>query len=207
MTPIKNVNLAFPCPEKLGPDLSCDKCAHTIVDFRGKTDVDLKTELSQAGRLVCGLFDRTQVSAKFMKYAAATFMAASLTLPAKSQEGQQTDIRATSCEWEIEEPLFLGIVLESAATPVGGMQKFFEAINAELTYPKQFCGRGKVFVEFDIDTLGKMTHIKVVKGFNEWADTEAVRVLYKLNYPFIPARQRGQAVKMRMVLPITFHKM
>jgi hypothetical protein len=206
MPPIKNITMAFPCREKLGRGLSCDKCAHTIVDFRGKADVDLEAELSRASRPVCGLFDRTQMSGKFLKYAAASFMAASLTLPAKAQEGKQIDIAPTVCEEEIEEPLFIGMIVETAATPVGGMEKFYEAINADLTYPEEFTGRGRVFVEFDIDTLGKITDIKVVRGLNEWTDKEAVRVLYTINYPFVPARQRGKAVRMRMVLPIEFFK-
>lgn len=205
MPPIKNITLAFPCREKLGPELSCERCSHTIVDFRGKTDVDLKAALSIATRPVCGVFDRTQMSGKFLKYAAATFMAASLTLPAKAQEGEQIDVAPTSCKKEIEDPPFLGMIIETPAEPVGGMKKFYEAINAGLTYPEEFSGQGRVFVEFNIDTLGKMTDIKVVKGFNEWANNEAVRVLALLNYPFIPARQRGKAVRMKMVIPIAFH--
>lgn len=134
-------------------------------------------------------------------------MAASMTLPAKAQESEQIDIAPTSCEKEIEEPQFFGMIVESAAIPMGGMDKFFKAINAELKYPKGFTGSGKVFVGFVVDTLGRISDVKVLKGFTEWADKEAVRVLTTLNYPFTPGRQRGKAVRVQMVLPVVFNKL
>jgi protein TonB len=49
-----------------------------------------------------------------------------------------------------------------------------------------------------------MKDVRLIKGFNELADKEAVRVLSTLNYPFNPGRQRGKPVKTRLVIPITF---
>jgi len=62
---------------------------------------------------------------------------------------------------------------------------------------------GKVFVQFVIDKDGRITDVKSVKGIGFGCDEEAVRVLE--NAPkWIPGKQRGREVKVRMVLPITF---
>jgi TonB family protein len=206
MPPIKNITLAFHCPEKPDRKLYCDRCSHTVIDFRNKTDCELAEELRKSNRPVCGLFERTQLSGKFLKYAAATFIATSLTLPAQGQEAKEGDSWPKACENSAtgEEEVFLGMVVETAAEPVGGVKKFFETISAQLNYPEGFSGRGRVFIEFTIDTAGRMENVKVLKGLNDWADKEAVRVLSTLDYPFHPARQRGRPVRMKIVIPVTF---
>ena len=64
--------------------------------------------------------------------------------------------------------------------------------------------KGKVFIQFTVDTLGRAGEFKIVKGYNELADSIALQVIKDLDFPFNPARQRGRAVKSRMIFPITF---
>jgi hypothetical protein len=207
MPKIKNITLEFHCPESLNEKLYCDRCSHRVIDFTNKTDKELRTEIEKSNRPVCGLFKKSQLSNQFLKYAAATFIATSLTVPAIGQEVIKGDSLLKACEkieTEAEDEVFLGVIIETQPEPVGGYKKFFEAIVDSLTWPTGLNEKGKSFVEFSIDADGQMMDVKLLKSFNELAGKEAVRVLSTLNYPFNPGRQRGKPVKTRLIIPITF---
>ena len=62
---------------------------------------------------------------------------------------------------------------------------------------------GRVFVEFIVDKDGTLTNVKAIKGIGAGCDEEAERVIK--NHPkWNPGKQRGKAVKQKIVLPITF---
>jgi hypothetical protein len=207
MTKIKDVTIEFNCPETLDNKLHCDRCSHAVIDFTNKTDKELREEIKKSKEPVCGLFKKSQLSDQFLKYAAATFIATSLTIPTLGQEVIKGDSLLKACEkieTENEEEVFLGIIVETQAEPIGGYKIFFEAITSKMNYPTGLKEKGKSFVEFTIDSVGQMKDVSLIKGFNELADKEAVRVLSTLNYPFNPGRQRGKPVKTRLVIPITF---
>lgn len=98
------------------------------------------------------------------------------------------------------------MVVENQPEPEGGMGAFYEYISKNLRYPSQARSmgiEGKVFVQFVVDTDGSVTDVKVIKGIGGGCDEEALRVME--NSPaWNPGLQREQAVKVRMVLPITF---
>ena len=88
----------------------------------------------------------------------------------------------------------------------GGISAFYEYIGENLKYPalaKELGVEGRVFVQFVIDKDGSVTEVQSVKGIGSGCDQEAVRVMESAPN-FIPGRQRDQAVKVRMVLPIVF---
>ena len=206
MRDIKNVTLEFHCPEKLSDKLFCDKCSHKIIDFTNKTEKELSKEIGKSSRPVCGLFKKSQLSDQFLKYAAATFIATSLIVPTLGQELQRNSLlkACEKIESESEDEVFLGVIIETQAEPIGGYKKFFDRIVSSTMYPAGLTEKGRCFVEFTIDTAGQMRDIKLLKGFNELADKEAVRVLFTLDYPFNPGRQRGRPVTSRLVIPIGF---
>ena len=88
----------------------------------------------------------------------------------------------------------------------GGMNAFLKYVAKHTNYPSRARGlgvEGKVFVEFIIDTKGKVTQVKAIKGIGAGCDEEAVRVLK--NAPsWTPGKQRGVPVKVKMVVPINF---
>jgi hypothetical protein len=207
MTKIKDVTIEFSCPGTLDGKLYCDRCSHTVIDFTNKTDRALREEIKKSNGPVCGLFKKSQLSDKFLKYAAATFIATSLTVPTLGQEVIKGDSLLKACEnmeTVNEEDVFFGMIVETQAEPIGGYKKFFEAIASKMNYPTGLKEKGKSFVEFTIDSVGQMKDVILIKGFNELADKEAVRVLSTLNYPFNPGRQRGIPIKTRLVIPIMF---
>ena len=96
MAKIKNITIEFHCLESLDDALFCDKCSRRVIDFTNKTDSELRKEIENSNRTVCGLFKKSQLSNQFLKYAAATFIATSLTVPAIGQEVIKGDSIAES---------------------------------------------------------------------------------------------------------------
>lgn len=206
MAEIKNITLEFSCPEKLDDKLFCNRCSHTVIDFTGKTDKELGDEIKNSTKPVCGIFNQSQLSNQFLRYAAATLMATALTAPSFAQEMSKVDTSPNAVEKTDNENQehFLGIIAETQAEPVGGYKKFLDSLASKLTYPRGLSEKGKTFVQFTVDTVGRMKDIKLVKGYNDLANKEAIRVLSELNYPFHPGRQRGKPVQTRLIIPITF---
>jgi periplasmic protein TonB len=97
-------------------------------------------------------------------------------------------------------------IVEDQPTPDGGMAAFYQFVQKNLKYPAQARRmgiEGKVFVQFVVDRDGSLTEVKAVKGIGAGCDEEAVRVISEAP-KWKPGKQRGRAVKVRMILPITF---
>ncbi len=128
------------------------------------------------------------------------------TMPNTGYLHDKSEKDAEVVELRIDEPEGTFMVVDNPATAVGGIEKFYEYVKENLHYPastKQKGIEGRVFLQFDVQTDGSLTNIKVLKGIDPEADAEAVRVLS--NSPrWNPASHKGIPVKQRMVLPITF---
>lgn len=102
-------------------------------------------------------------------------------------------------EEEEEDEVFM--VVEEMPEPKGGMA----ALQQKIEYP-EFARKagieGRVFVQFTVDENGQVTNPVVQRGVHKLLDQEAVRVVQETE--FVPGRQRGNPVKVRMSLPITF---
>ncbi len=88
----------------------------------------------------------------------------------------------------------------------GGLEAFYQYIAENLSYPTSARSagvEGRVYVEFIVDKDGAITKVKAVKGIGSGCDLEAERVL-RTAPKFKPGTQRGQSVKVKMVLPIIF---
>ncbi len=100
-------------------------------------------------------------------------------------------------------------IVEEQPTPVGGMRSFYEFVSNKLKYPPQARRmgiEGRVFVEFVVEKDGSLTDIKVVKGIGAGCDEEAVKVISEAPN-WVPGKQRGRAVRVRMIMPIMFKLM
>jgi TonB family protein len=97
-------------------------------------------------------------------------------------------------------------VVEQSATPIGGIQAFYNFVGKSIKYPAQARRmgiEGKVFVEFIIQKDGTITDARVIKGIGGGCDQEALRVI-SLVPKWNPGVQRGNAVRQRYTLPIYF---
>jgi protein TonB len=97
-------------------------------------------------------------------------------------------------------------VLEVKPQFSGGLEAFYKYIAEAIEYPSYEQKRnieGRVILRFVIEKDGSLSHVEVLKGVSEGIDNEAIRVIE--NAPKWEAgRQRGQAVKVSMNIPIYF---
>jgi TonB family protein len=118
------------------------------------------------------------------------------------QKGDKTDMLSnmTAVDGEIF------TIVEESASPTGGFPKLYEYIGANIKYPQEARTKGiegKVFVEFIVNTDGSLSDIHIIKGIGAGCDEEAVRVIQGSSQ-WTPGKQRGAAIRQRMVIPIVF---
>ena len=97
-------------------------------------------------------------------------------------------------------------IVEVRPEPVGGIKAFYTYVGDNLQYParaRRMYIEGRVFIEFVVERDGSLTDIKVAKGIGAGCDEEAVRVISQAP-KWNPGKQRGRAVRVRMVMPIMF---
>ena len=213
MTTIKNINLAFRHSEnrnKLmnnGLTCHCHQCQTQVIDFTSSLSQELNKALRKSKKPVYGILKRSPLIDPFIKYAAATFIA---TTSIVAQVHGQVPIKIDSVEHahkriqEYDSIEIFGIITEKQPEPIGGYAQFYEAISRELKYPEGLNKSGKVYIQYTVDTLGRMTDIMVAKGLHELADQEALRVIRKLDYSFKPGEIHGKKIKTRMIIPLSF---
>lgn len=95
-------------------------------------------------------------------------------------------------------------VEETPATFEGGMDNFYTIVSKNLRSVDDKVGR--VYIQFLIDTTGKMSEFKILKGLSEKSNTEVLRLMKWIDekYRWKPRLVRRQKVKTRMNIPIVF---
>ncbi|QSE96311.1 energy transducer TonB [Fulvivirga lutea] len=97
-------------------------------------------------------------------------------------------------------------IVENQPVPNGGLASFYSYINNNIKYPaaaRRSNVQGKVFVQFVVNKDGRLTDLEVIKGIGMGCDEEALRVIANAD-PWIPGKQRGKPVRVKMVIPIQF---
>ena len=96
-------------------------------------------------------------------------------------------------------------VVEQPEFP-GGMAELMKYLQKNLRYP-QICKeqrvQGRVILQFVVNADSTITDVNVVKSVNPHLDEEAVRVV-KAMPKWAPGTQRGEPVRVRFTLPVTF---
>lgn len=83
---------------------------------------------------------------------------------------------------------------------------FREYISNNLEYPAIAAENGisgKVLVQFAVDKTGKVVDVVLLRGQHPALDKEAIRVV-RSSPKWTPGKQRGRAVKVQFVFPISF---
>ncbi len=104
-------------------------------------------------------------------------------------------------EEEAEEEPEVFVVVENMPELVGGLAE----LQRRIKYPemaKKAGVEGRVIVQFIVDEQGNVLDPQVVRGLGAGLDEEAVRAVRQAK--FTPGKQRGQPVRVKMSLPITF---
>ena len=101
---------------------------------------------------------------------------------------------------------FVFDVVEKMPSFPGGYQALFDYLEKNIMYPvnaQKNLIEGRVIVQFTVDEKGRLSDIKVAKKVEPSLDAEAVRVV-KAMPRWNPGMQKGEAVKVRYTLPVTF---
>lgn len=88
----------------------------------------------------------------------------------------------------------------------GGTEAMMDFIKKNLRYPEflgESCIQGRVTLSFVVEKDGSITDIQEMRSPSEYLTEEAIRVV-KLMPKWKPGKQRGQAVRVKYMLPITF---
>lgn len=104
-----------------------------------------------------------------------------------------------------DEPLF--IVVEQMPEFPGGKEALFRFLNENVKYPAVAVAngiQGRVLCQFVVEKDGTITDVVVVKsGGDPSIDKEAVRVLKSMP-KWIPGKQKGQPVRVKYTVPVSF---
>jgi TonB family protein len=97
-------------------------------------------------------------------------------------------------------------VVEDSPSFPGGMEAWKDFLRKNLKYPsqaKEMGIEGTVYAVFEIRTDGSVHNIELLRGIGGGCDEEAIRVI-AASPNWIPGKQRGRLVTVRMRLPIRF---
>ena len=97
-------------------------------------------------------------------------------------------------------------VVEEQPMFPGGMQELMKFLQTNIRYPKEAQERGiqgRVVVQFVVNKDGSICDEHVVRSVDPQLDAEALRVVRSMpNWE--PGKQRGEKVRVRFTLPVTF---
>lgn len=137
-------------------------------------------------------------------------------LPKLEEKSDEIDIEKTleslSHEFGIpdekveDNSIHMSAALEVGPQFNGGLEAFYQYIADAIEYPSYEKRRnieGRVVLSFVIEKDGSLSQVEILKGVSDGIDKEAIRVIE--NAPRWEAgRQRGQAVRVSMNIPIYF---
>ncbi|MBO7587843.1 MAG: M56 family metallopeptidase [Bacteroidaceae bacterium] len=98
------------------------------------------------------------------------------------------------------------MVVEEMPEFPGGTDALLEYLRTNLKYPdecKENNIQGRVLVSFVVNKTGEIINAEVVKSVNELLDAEALRVVNSMPV-WKPGKQRGEVVRVKYVVPVTF---
>lgn len=105
---------------------------------------------------------------------------------------------------QAQEKDWFTFVEEEAQFTKGDLNTF---IASQIEYPSDARERkiqGKVFVTFVVDTVGKVSEVKLARGLGYGCDEEALNAVEATSGFWIPARNHGKRVKVKMTIPVEF---
>ena len=97
-------------------------------------------------------------------------------------------------------------VVEEQPMFPGGMEELMKFLQTNIRYPKEAQERGlqgRVIVQFVVNKDGSICDEKVVRSVDPQLDAEALRIVRSMPN-WTPGKQRGEAVRVRFTLPVTF---
>ena len=97
-------------------------------------------------------------------------------------------------------------VVEEQPMFPGGMQELMKFLQTNIRYPKEAQDRGlqgRVIVQFVVNKDGSICDEHIVKSVDPQLDAEALRIVRSMP-TWTPGKQRGEPVRVRFTIPVTF---
>jgi hypothetical protein len=188
----------------------CNNCQKKVVDFTDKTNDEIAAYLMNSTTQVCGRFQNTQLASALPKplwkrwlSAAAMFVTVFIGIKEASAQQQPISVKLVDSTAS-RSPNSIGevLIVRNDAQFPGGQDALQNYLITNLHHIKGVHGTLKTtfFVERD----GSLTNIKIVKGLNDQANEEAIRVL-KESPKWVPrSLYNGTAIKQGYNLLISF---
>lgn len=115
----------------------------------------------------------------------------------------------TSPEFDIEklpDTVIVHTICDEMPSYNGGDEARQKYLKQNIVYPeiaKKYGISGTVYLKFIINTKGKVTNVKVVKGIGAGCDEEAIRVVRSLP-DWNPGKDKGRPVNVEFNMPVRF---
>ena len=116
----------------------------------------------------------------------------------------QGDIAIGAIDYDKPEKPF--DVVEQMPEFPGGQEALMQFLRQEVKYPKEAEEKGlqgRVVVRYIIEKDGSISEVEIAKSVNEYLDAEAIRVVNAMP-KWKPGKQKGEPVRVKFTLPITF---
>ena len=116
------------------------------------------------------------------------------------------EVKAKEAQKEEAGPEGAFDVVEKMPEFPGGSVELMKFLSTNLKYPASALKdsiQGRVVATFIVEKDGSTSNVKVVKHVSDDLDAEAVRVI-ELMPKWIPGMQRGEAVRVKYTVPVTF---
>ena len=97
-------------------------------------------------------------------------------------------------------------IVEEPTTFPGGDAALMQWLSKNIKYPaiaQENGTQGRVTVRFVVERDGSVSNAEVIRGVDPYLDKEALRVVNSMP-KWNPGKQRGKAVRTRIILPVTF---
>lgn len=97
-------------------------------------------------------------------------------------------------------------IADNMPLPVGGYKSFYQYLQENIFYTQEALEKkvqGYVFVQFVVNTEGKLENIRIIKGLGFGLDEEVIRV-FSESPPWQAAWHQGRKVKVRMTFNVAF---
>ena len=120
--------------------------------------------------------------------------------------GGMVSAQNRDAENDNSEGMIFTVVEEEPASFPGGEDEMYKFIAKNLQYPEEAKKKGiegKVHVSFFVEVDGSITNVKVLRDIGGGCGEAAVRVVKSMP-KWNPAKQRGEYVRMLMILPFSF---
>jgi TonB family protein len=118
----------------------------------------------------------------------------------------QDDFEEFDAEEDEEEEMVFIIVEDMPKFQGGDQNEFRRYVQENLQYPDSAVAKGisgKVFVQFVVNSRGKVVNTKIVRGVDPYLDNEALRVINSSPL-WEPGTQRGRPVSVQFTFPVVF---